>query len=297
MSEYISEKTRELLIKFLNNYKANTKKEYRNVIYLFCNTIKTDFLDVDPSLCKKFLDKQYEKGRLGQLSTNTIITRATVLNSFGKYIADQIPDFDNPFGQIIIPNIDTYIKPKSVPTTEDVNKILEASRDTSSTMYAISSLVAKCGLSVNTICNLKFNDFVVDANFNFGIRINKKDIKLPDDISNILNQFIIEKHGSNRSGYFFLNHWNKRFTPRTLQRNFEKIIIKAFGAEQKGKYTLQELRHFCVSFMLKQNIPYAIDYVGLSPEWMHRYNNVVNSLQLSPIDLNCLSIKPNSFDF
>lgn len=287
-----------------NDFKMSLKNEksqheYYYIINSFCKYCGKDYLEAGYEDFKNYFDSLLTGAALGNISYKTICTRYAVMINFSAYIVSHASDygiekFVNYMVKVQKPGISINIKSKSIPTLEQLDKIYSAAK-TDALMYCVISLVNKCALTVEQICSLKLKNFILDSELNSGILFPyqysaDKYIKLPDDIRDILNEYVNELRESD-SDYLFCNAKGGKLTPRVLQNRMKRVVAAAANGEN-WNFTLQDIRNLSVVLMLKggADAEEVASYIGINSKWMQKFDRAVEDFVLAPCDYINLSI-------
>lgn len=300
-SSFLSDITRQ----FFDDFKATLKseqsqKEYFYIINAFCNHCEKDYLVAGADDFKNYFDSMDTAAAMGNISYKTICTRYAVMINFSAYIVSHADDYGvNSFVNYMVkvkkPGVSINIKSKSIPTLEQLDRIYTAAQ-TDYAMYCIISLVNKCALTVEQICKLRLQSFIMDSEMNCGILFPyqysaDKYIKLPDDVRDILNEYVNEVRNSS-TDFFFCNAKGGQLTPRVLQNRMKRIVNAAAGDEE-WNFSLQDIRNLSVVLMLKGGA--AADdvaaYIGINSKWMQKFDKAVEDFIMAPCDFINLDIK------
>ena len=300
-SSFLSDITRQ----FFDDFKATLKseqsqKEYFYIINAFCNYCEKDYLVAGTDDFKNYFDSMDTAAAMGNISYKTICTRYAVMINFSAYIVSHADDYGvNSFVNYMVkvkkPGVSINIKSKSIPTLEQLDRIYTAAQ-TDYAMYCIISLVNKCALTVEQICKLRLQSFIMDSEMNCGILFPyqysaDKYIKLPDDVRDILNEYVNEVRNSS-TDFFFCNAKGGQLTPRVLQNRMKRIVNAAAGDEE-WNFSLQDIRNLSVVLMLKGGA--AADdvatYIGINSKWMQKFDKAVEDFIMAPCDFINLDIK------
>lgn len=289
----LSEKSLEIFTDFSKTLeKQKSRDDYYYIINSFCRDVGKDYLDADYEDFRQYFEMLEEKAASGHISYKTISAKYTVLISFSSYIVSHAAKYGvrykNHLVRIPKPAISVNIKPQSMPTLEQLDKIYTvASEDPM--MYCIISLVNKCGLTVEQICSLKLANFLIDAENRCGMLFAfrssaDKYIKIPEDVCMILDDYVNHIRKS-KSEFLFCNRRNDPLTKRVLQIRMQRIVTEASEGEN-WKFTLQDIRNLAVVMMLRGGAEKeeVADYIGVESRWMQRYESAVAAFDLAPCD-------------
>ena len=300
-SSFLSDTTRQFFDDFKVTLKSEqSQKEYFYIINAFCNYCEKDYLVAAADDFKNYFDSMDTAAAMGNISSKTICTRYAVMIYFSAYIVSHADDYDvNSFVNYMVkvkkPGVSINIKSKSIPTLEQLDRIYTAAQ-TDYAMYCIISLVNKCALTVEQICKLRLQSFIMDSEMNCGILFPyqysaDKYIKLPDDVRDILNEYVNEVRNSS-TDFFFCNAKGGQLTPRVLQNRMKRIVNAAAGDEE-WNFSLQDIRNLSVVLMLKGGA--AADdvatYIGINSKWMQKFDKAVEDFIMAPCDFINLDIK------
>lgn len=296
---YLSETTKKIFEDYKETLRTEkAKSEYFYVINSFCEYTQKDYLDCGYSDFKAFCDMLDTSVASGRYSFKTICFKHSVLHMFSTYIdaySDTygIKDFRNYMIKIPKPVASVAVKPASIPTAEELDKIYEAAKD-DPLMYAIIALVNKCALTTAQLSTLRKSNFIIDSNQNVGMVFpyefgSNRYLKITDDVVKILNSYITTRN--DESDYFFIGKGGKPLSHRTLQGRTSRLMEKAFGPNGKS-FTLQDLRNLSVVLMLKGGAAEetVAEYIGIGAKWIQRYGRAVEEFNKAPCDYINISV-------
>lgn len=169
-----------------------------------------------------------------------------------------------------------------IPSTEEVNRILQGAKETDTDLYIAILLAALLGLRRGEICALTWNDFDWDKK---KVRISKsmclnekkeyvikspktysgyREIPVPDAVILALKEYKAE------DGYILT------IKPNALTMDFSRLLSKL----SIPHFTFHNLRHYNASIMLALGIPdkYAMEFMG------HATNNMLKTVYQHTMD-------------
>lgn len=303
---YISDTTKQLFDDFKGTLKSKqSQREYYYIINAFCTYCEKDYLVASADDFKNYFESLHTGAAVGNISSKTICTRYAVMINFSAYIVSHASDygitsFVNYMVKVRKPGVSINIRSKSIPTVEQLDRIYTAAQ-TDAAMYCIISLVNKCALTVEQICKLKLQNFVMDSEMNCGILFPyqysaDKYIKLPDDVRDILNEYVNEIRNSS-TDFLFCNAKGGQLTPRVLQNRMKRIVDTAAG-EEEWLFSLQDIRNLSVVLMLKGGAESEdiASYIGINSKWMQKFDKAVEDFVMAPCDFININIKGFSRD-
>ena len=295
---YLSDTTIQLFDDFKGTLKSKqSQREYYYIINAFCTYCEKDYLVASADDFKNYFESLNTGAAIGNISSKTICTRYAVMINFSAYIVSHASDygitsFVNYMVKVRKPGVSINIRSKSIPTLEQLDRIYTAAQ-TDSAMYCIISLVNKCALTVEQICKLKLQNFIMDSEMNCGILFPyqysaDKYIKLPDDVREIRNS---------STDFLFCNAKGGQLTPRVLQNRMKRIVDTAAG-EEKWLFSLQDIRNLSVVLMLKGGAEAEdiASYIGINSKWMQKFDKAVEDFVMAPCDFININIKGFSRD-
>lgn len=274
---------------FANNLKSDqSRKEYRHAIEEITEYLGKPFLEITALDSQAYFNQLQTKN----MKRSTILVRQAKLRSFSNFLLKNTAIYHidyafNPFVRInFMPEPPKHIEEQHVPSIEEMDSLLSRS-SRNPEIFLVLSLIIKCGLSVSEICHIKIDDFYLDqANIPYlKVHARRKDrnIKITNDLVDILNDYF---RYARPDEYLFENRNGKQLRIRDLERHFQKAI-------PDSSYTLSDIRNGSIASMLSQGIPEktVAEYLGIMPNWLRRYENVIPELGLQAIDLNHIVIR------
>lgn len=298
---YLSEVSKQIFNDYKHTLKSEkSQQEYYYIINAFCSFCGKDYLEADADDFKGYFESLETGAAVGNISTKTICTRYAVMINFSAYIVSHIDaypisSFVNYMVKVKKPGVSINIRSKSIPSLEQLDRIYTAAH-TDYMMFCIISLVNKCALTVEQICKLKLQNFILDSELNCGILFPyqysaDKYIKLPDDVRDILNDYVngIRNH---HTDYLFCNAKGGPLTPRVLQNRMQRIVKQAAAGEE-WDFTLQDIRNLSVVLMLKGGADSedVASYIGINSKWMQKFDKAVEDFIFAPCDFINLDVK------
>lgn len=275
---------------YASNLSIRTRTEYERVITQYSKITKTDLLNTNPDAVQVYFKYIEERLKSNRLSYNTAVMRFSVLRTVSEYIKykkeKEGHSFVNYFKDIVLPDSDKTLVNEDIPSDSDLDYILNAAFEANDDQaFLLFSLVIKCGLKSSEISKLDIDYLAIDANDNFCIAFPGKTklsriIKLPDDISNLLNSYIDKNKITD--GPVFINKRNNRLKVRDAERILNKYIEEGINKKKISKhFTLQSMRHAAFKYMLQGNASEedVANYCGITTKWMSRYKRVVSTTQ------------------
>ena len=298
---YLSDTTKQVFDDFKHSLKSEkSQKEYYYIINAFCSYCGKDYLVADANDFKGYFESLETGAAIGNISTKTICTRYAVMINFSAYIVSHAQDygitsFVNYMIKVKKPGVSINIRPQSIPSLEQLDQIYTAAQ-TDYAMYCIIALVNKCALTVEQICKLKLQNFIIDSEMNCGMLFPyqysaDKYVKLPDDVRDILNEYVNDIRNS-PTEFLFCNAKGGQLTPRVLQNRMKRIVDMAAEGEQ-WNFTLQDIRNLSVVLMLKGGAEAedVASYIGINSKWMQKFDRAVEDFVVAPCDFINISIK------
>lgn len=282
--------------KFQQDLKSDgAKSDYFMLCCDICDFAKKDFLQLTETDAQGYFDKLLLLQMENKLSLDTINVKFYRLHSISKFISIHQEEFNcnyfNPFIYVTIPQVSAYLDSRHVPTIEQMDAILAQAKD--ARLFLILSLIIRCGFTVGEICSMQSESFICDAAGNYAIRITYRNksrfVKLPLDIVALINDYC-SAHAI-KSSYLFYNKRGNPLRPRDLQRLYESSIT--FN-ETLPKFILSDLRNGAAAYMLKNgaSAKMVADYIGINPGWIHRYDKILENLQVTAVDYTNIRIVP-----
>lgn len=254
VSPYLIDITKELLTSYLGTLKnPRTKEEYSANINNLCNAVEKDFIDISKEDAVSFFEKMKGKVADGDLSRKTFNMRLSTCRSFAAYIetSEMEEGYKNPFNEITFPPVENEITDESIPSLEELDKVMSAARESGLRDYLIFALATRMCLSSTAILRLTRECFREEQGQAFlvvlpaGATKNNHDVtarflKVPSDVAEIFKKYLSELTQTDEAGHIF---FNEKGTPMRL-RNLDTRVKKIIGnAELTKSYTMKDLRN------------------------------------------------------
>ena len=144
---------------FKSKLSKRTQQEYFAVIKSFVKITGKDPLKITQQACEQYVTYLRTRMESNRLSYTTALMRVSVMRTLCEYIKytmnEKGYDYINYFNDISLPDIDKTLKEDMLPSTDELNNLLELTKNNSDSMaFLIFSLIIKCGLTSSEISNL-----------------------------------------------------------------------------------------------------------------------------------------------
>lgn len=285
-----------LFEKTLNTKKS--KSDYYALLRDISSYTKKDFLELSDTDAQSFFNHLLMLVANDKQSIKTVKVKLGRLRSISNFTLRYSYLFDlqtsyvhNPFGSVTLPSLEEYLTKKNVPSIEEMDDILELAKKNYQ-LYLILSMMIRCGLSAGEICCIKYTDFVQDKQGNVGIEYRYRSlsryVKIPPDILSLIQDYIGDTDVAT-SEYFFCNRRGNQLRVRDLER----LYLKFVPATTLPHYTLSDIRNGAAAYMLLCGAsPKEVsDYIGISVEWMRRFDKIIPDLHKAACDYTNIRIK------
>ena len=286
-SVYMSDETKGLLRDYLGTMKnPRTKEEYAANINLICNATGKDFVIISKDSAVSFFGELKGKVADGKLSRKTYGTRLSTCRSFASYIETQRGgEYKNPFLEITFPPVENEITEDSIPTLEELDRVMSAAKESGVMDYLIFALATRMCLSSTAIVRLTRDCYREESGKSFlvilpaGATKNNHDVearyvRMPSDVAEIFKKYLGELKVSDDAGHIFFNEHNRPLRLRNLDARVKKVVSSA-GLSKP--YTMKDLRNRGILDMVagagddagtEENVR---EYLGVQPARMADY--------------------------
>lgn len=301
-SKFFSDTFIKCLTSYTNSLKnARSAEENWGAVRILCDYLKKDFLAIDETDVEKFFNYMAQRAQHGTLKNTTINSRRSIYNRLSLYLAEQYPElgFDNPFVLIRPLSYKAGIKPSMIPSLNEVDAVLNASR-AYPMYYLILSLAFRAALTATNIISLRMDNI---QNTDEGLCIhfsgdgyqNDHIIILPEDIAKLITDYTKGMTSIDSEGHLFYNKYGNPLTLRNLDKAVEKFVVLS-GIT--NRYTLKDLRSRAILDMIKAtvesngNVNNVASYAGIKDLRLNSYVNAYTLAEKCPAGLVNLRVKP-----
>ena len=284
-SDYLSEQFLAIFEEFSRTLKGvRTRRDYLSYCRQVCSFAKKDFFLLTPEDAKSWLDSLISSGNL---KIGTIATKISSLTSVSSFLLEKELITYNVFEGLYVERPDTYLKLSDIPSLEELDALLAAAKD-NDVLFAILSLVIRVGLTASEAVRIRRDDLALFGNGTAQLTIHKgkyaRTVMIPTDVVEILTTRL--KGGD----YLFYNQYGNPLRLNNLQTILKKAEVAA-GMERL--WTLQEIRHAALLFMLKGGAAQeeVAVHAGVDGRWMFRYNKVIDVYPIVLADYQFIRLK------
>ena len=287
-SKFFSEEFENLFHTFLASLShSRTAAEYWGYTCLLCDYLEKDFLDIDESDARRYIDSLYVRYQQGQLSRKTINVRLSSYKSVAGFLETYYNDcYINPFANIPLVPVDLNVTIGHVPSMVEMDAIMSCAKNYGSMYYLILALASRCGLSLTEIVGLTVQNILETSSGTLTIVMEKKKgatryVPLPVDVSGIMKEYM---SSFPTSGALFINQHGNPITRKNIESAVNKII-EASGIERH--FTMRDFRTRAIVDMKKCGVDSTSlsEYAGISEAHIYRFNKVVEQVGECPADL------------
>lgn len=282
---------------------GRTAEEVWGAVRVLCDYLKKDFLELDGCDVESFFNYMAVRVSQGSLRCTTYNNRKSIYGKLALFLHTEYPElgFDNPFVLIRPLSYKAGIKASKIPSLEEVDAVLEASKK-EPMYYLILSLAFRVALAASQIIHLRRDNVYRDGeNLSLYIPGNgyKDDLLLPlsADIGVLLVEYISNMDYTDAEGRLF---YNKYKNPLSL-KNLDTAVARFVSASGiANRYTLQDLRSRAILDMVRASTEAGEDamevatYVGIKELRLNTYISAAMLAEKCPADLVNLRVKPLS---
>lgn len=235
-SEYMSDFfVNEVFPAFATGFKAKTTvNEYFSAICLYCDFMKKDFLDETFDDAMGYANYLQARIKDGKFATSTYIVRMSAYRAMEDFLMKFYPGTltDTPWHKIQRPHLDSSISPERIPSIEQLDMLLERSKDLGPMWYVLIALVIRCALTATEVISLKKTDFQVEGDYMYlhldtkrrDVKLTKeRQLRLTDDVRELVEKHIATMPFCDEAGHLFYNSRKKALSQKNLQDNLHKI--------------------------------------------------------------------------
>lgn len=212
------------------NYSNYTILNYREDIesfFKYCDTNKTNYLEINYHQAKKYLMYLYD---IEKEKATTVSRKISSIRSFYKYLASNNICEDSSFNLLKLPK-----KEKKIPRYFEYNELLQLFEvpDINTSLgernRLILELLYATGIRVGELVNIKISDIDYNRKLIYILgKGNKERIVYFNDVAlKYLNKYVNDgrvKLNKNNSSYLLLNNRGGKITTRGIQVVLDKII-------------------------------------------------------------------------
>jgi len=292
-SEYLQSDTLDMIQTFLLTCKqSRTRTSYFSCLNIICDFCHKDFLEIDYEDARAFFDNMQSQYYNQSITHGTICVRLSCYNSFAKFVMRNYPEceYKNPFLLIPRPVIDTKINPRRIPSLTELDSVLTTAKSMSSMYYVILIFALRMGLSISKIVSIKKSHILCEAAGMFlylpASDSTKNDlyVKVPEDVRQVLEDYIANIPFSDEEGHIFYNKWNN---PLSIKNADEFIRVIMSKSDVLGKYTIKDLRSRAILDMVEAgaDTESIATYTGLSNMRVQQFCNASGIVGACPAEL------------
>lgn len=259
-SDFWSEEFTSVLKEYVNTLTEKTGKEYWGSAKSICDFAGKDFFDLDGEDVERYFGMVEKKVSEMKYSPITFNVRRSHLNKLSNHIIENFPQYgvENYYIHIRGKRYDNGVKPGSIPTLEEMDKILQTAKECDYRAYAILVLAFRTGLKSSEIIDISRSSLTDDGEV-MSLRFinrgrNDEIVVLPEDVSAVLRKHMETQAVNDMSGHLFVNEWGAPMTLRNLDHLVKKIITKS-GYD----YTIKDLRSRAIIDMINAAVKNGVD--------------------------------------
>lgn len=300
--DYLSSEFLFIMEEFCQTLKASrTKAEYIGYIRILCNKfVKKDYLEITEADAVEAFRRMNTYIKEGRLSKKTVCTRLGCYKSISKFICNNYPElsYKDPFRFIERPFIDDRISSATIPSIEELDKILTIAKE-NPTYYLIIVLSTRVGLSSSKIIEIQMDSFYMH-NGRLGVYLPNKEnehktlsVILPTDVASLVEEYLKFQRSMGIEGYLFRNSRGNQMTLKNLSTHIHSIVKKA-GIE--NNYTLQDMRARAIMDMISAGVDEKTiqEYIGIGAMRTRQYFEAKGCLYGCPADMVNYQLKQRS---
>ena len=284
-SDFLSERFLNIFEEFSHTLKGiRTRRDYLTYCRQICSYAQKDFFLLNREDAKGWLNSLISSGKF---KTGTIATKISALTSVSSFLLEKGLITYNVFEDLYVERPDTYLKLSDIPSLEELDTLLAAVKD-NDVLFAILSLIIRVGLTASEAVRIRCDDLALFPNGSAKLTIHKgkyaRTVMIPSDVVEILASRL--KGGD----YIFYNQYGNPLRLNNLQTALKKAEVAA-GMERF--WTLQEIRHAALLFMLKSGAAQedVAVHAGVDGRWMFRYNKVMDEYPVVLADYQFIRLK------
>jgi len=278
---YLSDKSKEYLSNFIEigKYKSRTHTSYLTSVRALCNFAKKDFLELTDGDIVSFVKHMKSQLQHGELTQSTFNVRVTSYKTLAEFIYNNYPgEMQKLFTSVPLYPGDEKIKSSKIPSLEEMDKLLSTCAK-NPMHYLIVALAFRVGFSTGDIVGLTLSSVhtdAVDADALFITFKSRKEriVRLPEDVSKLLKNYIDNMGYVDDEGHLFYNSYGNPMTARNLVSLINKLLEKS---GLPTDYCVRDFRSRAILDMVEANVGNAEnmeklqDYVNLKGRRMYSY--------------------------
>ena len=291
---YFSEEFKKIFKVMLKGLKKDTSRyDYFLNVSGLCAMSGKDFLTLDINDIKI-----YFKDAAKSMTPSSLRSR---LNSF-KSIARACDEstkgnlYDR-FAMIKLEEFDELIDPKSLPSYEEIDKVLSHLKLTDDmTTFVAISLALRMSLTTDEVCSLTRGQFYRDGKGNYGLYFKspvfggaKRHMLVPDDIADMIGVLTAKRKDVTDESFLLVNKRSGQLNKRTLQQTLKDACI----ASGVAPFTINQLRTLSIAQMFAGGAKAedVANHNGSLDRWFFRLERVIKDIDKDPVRYNHISIR------
>jgi len=291
---YFSDRFKGIFKGMLSGLKKDTSRyDYFLNVSGICSMAGKDFLLLDT----KDIDK-YFKEAAKSLTPSSLRSRLNGFKSVAKACDEATEgNLNERFGCVKLEDYDELIDPKSLPSYEEIDKVLTYLKvaDDMTTFVAIS-LALRMALTTDEVCSLQRKQFYRDGKGNFGLYFKspvyggaKRHMLVPDDIADLIGSLVAKRKDITDESYLLVNKRSGQLNKRTLQQVLKDACISA----KVPPFTINQLRTLSIAQMFAGGAKAedVADHNGSLDRWFFRLERVIKDIDKDPVRYNHISIR------
>jgi len=270
-----------------------TAVEYAGYIRILCNKVRKDFLEITAEEALHVFDSWKSLIPKGELTRKTVCVRLSCYNSISRYIkenlADEFPDYTDPFINIQRPDVIDQVSPNNIPSTSDIDKIITLTAD-NPMHYLILALITRACISTSKVTQITTNMIIREGEKRAILFKNNKNpdkfdiVTLPKDVGKLLDNYIATLTHFDSENHIFYNEWGNALSIKNLDTIISKYVKRAGLSKD---YTAKDFRARGILELVRvgANEASVMQYTGLGAMRIQQFYNVKSLLYECPADL------------
>lgn len=291
---YFSEEFKKIFKGMLSGLKKDTSRyDYTLNVSGICSMAGKDFLALDARDITR-----YFKEAVKSLTPSSLRSRLNGFKSVAK-ACDKATggNLADRFAAVKLEEFDEIIDPKSMPSYEDIDKVMTYLKLTDNmTAFVAISMVLRMSLTTDEVCSLARWQFYRDAKGNYGLYFKspvfggaKRHMLVPDDIADMIGILTAKRKDITDESFLLVNKRSGQLNKRTLQQTLKDACI----ASGVAPFTINQLRTLSIAHMFAGGAK-AEDVArhnGSLDRWFFRLERVIKDIDKDPVRYNHISIR------
>ena len=291
---YFSEQFKNIFKGMLMGLKKDTTRyDYCLNVSGICSMAGKDFLALDPQDINKYFREAAKS-----MTPSSLRSRLNGFKSIARACDESTKgNLYDRFAMIKLEEFDELIDPKTLPSYEEIDKVLSHLKLTDDmTTFVAISLALRMSLTTDEVCSLTRGQFYRDGKGNYGLYFKspvfggaKRHMLVPDDIADMIGVLTAKRKDVTDESFLLVNKRSGQLNKRTLQQTLKDACI----ASGVAPFTINQLRTLSIAQMFAGGAKAedVANHNGSLDRWFFRLERVIKDIDKDPVRYNHISIR------